>query len=273
MYRFLLFIKTIYTVLLFVALEAVAVYIFFSSNPYHKALAINASNVVMASIYSGASGTVNFFSLSSQNEHLAQENAFLREQLSRRVLNDTIEDAEFIEDKYIAARIINNSITGQNNFITINKGWADGIEKDMALLDNHGIVGYVLECSENLAVAISVLNFRDFRTIGKVKDSDNTGKISWNGHNHRVVQFTGVPKYAKLKIGDTVLTQYSNIFPDNYPIGVVRNFSLENGTSYNVDVILFTDMSVVKYVYAVQNPLQKERSELENKTINNAENN
>lgn len=274
MYKLLLFLKNIHTVLLFIVLEVVAGYVFFGSNPYQKAIALNASNKVMGTLYEQTSATVNFFGLSAENERLASENAYLRQQLSSMVQPDSIEHSTLVADKYIAARVIRNSTAGQNNFITLNKGRREGMEPEMALLNNDGIVGYILDCSENFSVAISILNYCNFRTSGKLKDTDNTGNITWDGHDYRVVQFTGVPKYSKIQIGDTILTtEYSNIFPTNYPIGTVKSFELDNGTNFNAQIELFADMSKLRYVYAVQNPLQRERAELEQATDSNAENN
>lgn len=265
MYKFLLFLKTIHTVLLFIVLEFVAGWIFFGGTPYHKARFINSSNIVMGEIYDKSSSVVNFFSLAGENRKLAEENARLRHELSRLAPVDSIPAIDTtLASKYIAARVVRNSISKANNFITINKGRAQGIEPEMALLNEQGIVGYVLDCSENFSVAISILNHNDFSTGGQIKGSDFTGSVTWDGMSHRIVQLNQIPKYAQMSVGDTIVTiGYSNIFPAECPIGVVREFQLIDGTFLKADVELFADMSQLKYVYAVQIPFQAERAALE----------
>lgn len=276
MYRFLLFIKNIQTTLLFIALEIMAGWFFFGTNPYQKAKMINTSNVVMSGIYDGTSMVTGYFSLSSDNELLANENALLKKRLSNyESLKESVMATDSLhlvdtslKSTYIAAKVIRNYYTKPNNYITINKGRAQGIEPEMALVNDAGIVGYVLDCSENISVALSVLNHNDFNTSGKIKNTDFPGSVTWNGVSYRTVQLTEIPKYSNIAPGDTIVTtEYSNIFPANYPIGVVRDFELINGTFYKANVDLFADMSRLTYVYAIKIPLQEERSELEDKVI------
>lgn len=166
--------------------------------------------------------------------------------------------------RYTVARVINNSITKRDNYIVIDKGRKDGMEPDMALVSDLGIVGYLLACSQNYSVALSVLNASDFKTSGRIKGSDFTGTISWPGLSHRTVDLTQVPKYAGIKPGDTIVTtDYSNIFPADFPIGRVSDCQMSDGAFYNARVELFADMSTLKYVYAVKLPRQRERDSLE----------
>lgn len=276
MYRFLLFLKNIQTTLLFIILEIAAGWFFFGSNPYQKAKMINTSNTVMSGLYDGTSMVKGYFNLSSENELLANENAMLRQQLSKYQHLSTsviaVDSLHLIDtsliSNYIAAKVIRNYYTKPNNYITINKGRAQGIEPEMALVNESGIVGYILDCSENISVAISILNQNDFKTSGKIKNTDFTGSVTWDGGSYRTVQLSVIPKYANISPGDTIVTtEYSNIFPANYPIGVIQDFELINGTFYKANVEMFADMSQLNYVYAIKIPLQQERSELEEKLI------
>lgn len=264
MYRFLLFLKNIHTVLLFIVLEIVAGWFFFRSNSYQKAKFINASNVVMSSIYDNTSAVVDYFGLFGENERLANENARLKHELSRYRTIDSIDIDTTLSSKYIAARVIRNTITKPNNFITLNKGRKQGIKPEMALINEQGIVGYVLDCSDNFSVAISILNNKDFRTSGKIKNSDFQGSVMWDGKSYRTVQLDELPKYTEINIGDTIVTtEYSAIFPAECPIGVITDFEMANGTFYRANIELFVDMSRLQYVYAIELPMQAERTTIE----------
>lgn len=223
---------------------------------------INAANLALGSVYKQKTAFIDYFGLKTENQRLAWENAQLRNQLSRYTKTDSLPDPQTAD--YIVARVVNNSFTKRDNYITIDKGSKQGIRADMALINDQGIVGYVLDCSDNYSVAISVLNTTDFRTSGKIKGSDFTGSIMWDGLDYRKVYFDEIPKYADMNLGDTVVTtDYSNIFPSERPIGTIINFELINGTFFKAQVKLFTDFSRLKYVYAVELKSQAERATLE----------
>lgn len=267
MFKLLLLLKRIHYVLLFLILEVVAVSLFLSSNPYQKARMANLSNIVMGQIYGHISDVNGYFNLTQENDKLRQEVIELRSRLSRIKQVDSLPIPDSLlqpGERYVVVRVIRNSITKRNNFMTINKGLKDGIVPDMALLNQDGIVGYVLTCSENFAIAVSMLNVKDFNTSGKIKGSDFTGSVSWDGLSHRIVQLDEIPKYADMKIGDTIVTtDYSNRFPPDLPIGTITSFEMINGTFYKAQVELFADMGRLKYLYAVEPAGQKEREELE----------
>lgn len=73
-----------------------------------------------------------------------------------------------------------------------------------------------------------------------------------------------------IKIGDTIVTgASSSIFPENIPIGVIKNFDLNNSqSSYSIDIRLFNDMAAIKSIYVIENTKRKEIIELEAKTSN-----
>ena len=277
MFKLLLFLKRIHYVLLFLVLEAAAVFMFVRSNPYHNARMVNASNAILGGIGRQLSSVDDYFGLRRENLKLTEEIARLRAELSRlpetKAAVPTLElDSAFraATTSYKTAKIVRNSVTKRDNYLTINRGSADGIRPDMALMTNDGIVGYVVDCSPHHSVAISILNASDFRTSGKIKGSDFTGSILWDGLDYRHVEFTEVPKYAGIEKGDTIVTtEYSNIFPAELPIGTVEDFELVNATFFKVRLRLFADMSRLKYVYVVSLDDQQERGELERRTIKN----
>lgn len=276
MLKLLLFLKRIHYVLLFIALEAIAVSVFLHSNVYQKARIAGASDRLVSGVYDKLADVSGYFGLRAENERLVGELARLRSQMSAHLHADTIlgrvdSVAALRYYEYQPARVIRNSISKRQNYLTIDRGALDGVEPEMALITDDGIVGYVVHCSDHFSVAVSILNTEEFRTSGCIKGSDFAGSIYWDGLSHREVILDEIPKYADMEVGDTVVTTcYSYIFPPDQPIGTVESFEMVNGTFYKVRVKLFADLARVRHVYVVRYLEQEERRALET-TVGNAE--
>ena len=107
----------------------------------------------------------------------------LKEQLNRyrsSVGKDTIPFDSVLHDyDFAVARVVNNSVAQINNYITIDKGRAEGIEPEMGVVDQNGVVGIINVVGEHHSVAISVLNPK-LRLSCKVKGSDYFGSLVWD---------------------------------------------------------------------------------------------
>ena len=266
MIKFFLFIKKIHVVLIFIVLEAAALHYYAGSTSYTKAKLITASNYVAGGIYAQLSGLNSYFRLKKENASLAAELAAVRNELEnykREIFGDTTlsagDSATLLDAvsgrrryEYFAARVVNNTITRQENYMTLNRGVDDGLQPDMAVIADGGIAGYVLGCSDHFSICISVLN-RNFRTSGKIKGSDNFGSISWDGVSYEYLTLSEIPKYAEIHAGDTIVTTtHSSIFPPDVMIGTVESFALNNATYYDVKVRLHTDIAALNNVTVVK---------------------
>lgn len=155
--------------------------------------------------------------------------------------------------QYYPARVINNSITRQENYITLDVGARDGIMPDMALVSGDGIVGYVLGCSNRFSVCMSVLN-TNFRTSGRIKGNDYFGSVYWDGISFEYLTLSEIPKYAPVAVGDTIVTtNYSSIFPPDLMIGTVESFTLNNATYYDVKVKLHGNLAALNNLLVIRN--------------------
>jgi rod shape-determining protein MreC len=275
MVRFILFLKKISFILLFFAIEAVALRYLSNSSEYNQAKVIRASYLLTGDVYAGIAAARHFFSLGWENRQLTDEVARLREQLQfYRQQADTLPvdssrmDSVGLRYAYTAARVNNNSIYRRENYITIDKGTLDGVRAEMALLSNGAIVGYVLNCSDHFSVAISILN-TDFRTSGRIQGEDYFGSIFWDGLRSDEVVLSEIPKYAPIAVGDTIVTtDYSSYFPPGLLIGTVRSFELVNGTYYDARIQLSADVAALRYVVLADYLDREEKLELEHETIN-----
>jgi rod shape-determining protein MreC len=79
-----------------------------------------------------------------------------------------------------------------------------------------------------------------------------------------------IPRLVPVKIGDTIVTgAMSSIFPENIPIGFIKEFNLNDAQSfYNINIQLFNDMANIKNSYIISNKNRKEILDLEAETNN-----
>lgn len=261
--------------LLFLGLEILCFVMVVSFNDYQRSSFLSSANRVSGHIYASTSRIYHFFSLVDENKILSMENVRLRNQIdewkSRGIaalpnLGDTLPQPQYY---YREAKVINNSVNKLRNFMTIDKGRASGIAKDMAVVSPQGVVGTVWNTSENFATVIPLINTQ-LKISGRLKSTNYFGSIEWDGLSSRYVWLTEIPIHAPVSMGDSVVTSgYSSIFPDDLLIGEVDDVETDKGGGfYNIRVKLVVDFQSVSYVQVIENRLQKEQIELEKMEAN-----
>jgi rod shape-determining protein MreC len=255
---------------LFLLLEVACVYLLVQNNTYHRASFINSANDLTGSIYKANANVREYLHLRDENVRLASENAYLRNKsltsymkipMGEFFIKDTIYRQQYV---YTYAKVVNNSTHQQNNYLTLNKGYKQGIQRDMAVITTDGIVGVVTNTSANFSTVMSVLH-RNTIVNSKLKKDGSFGPMSWDGRDYRYVQLKDIPTHARMKSGDTVITSsYSATFPEGIPVGTVESYERKQGEYfYTVQVRLIADMKKVNYVYVVHNILKEEQDSLE----------
>lgn len=271
MYRLLLFLGKIYVLLIFLVLEGFAIHFYANSTTFTKARLLTASNKVVGGFYKGISGVEHFWSLRKTNRLLEERVQNLENELAAYRIHYSDEQlasigvAAELPYEYVVGRVVRNSVGRQENYIMVDKGTRDGIEKGMGVVSLDGyMVGYVESCSERNSICVSALN-TGFRASGSVQGTDHFGSISWPGRNVRYMRLTEIPKYAEIARGDTVVTtSYSFYFPQGIQIGTIETFETDESTaSYIIDVRLGVDISSLRDVVLIKNPEAYERIRLE----------
>jgi len=263
-----LFIKRVYVFVIFIVLMVMAINYYANSTSYTQAQMLAMTNSVAGGVYKQFARIGEYFQLRSDNDMLAAELARLHNELTvyRAMMPDSLthELAAGIGDYVIMqASVINNTLMRQQNFITLDRGRRDGVEREMAVITPEGyIVGYVMEVGERNSVAISVLN-TEFRTSGRIKGRDYLGSVLWTGRNPEYVTLTEIHRYAEIAIGDTVVTDYSSRFPKDVVIGVVEDYQLTQAGYHNVRVRLAARFSALRKVLLVRYHDMAERLWLE----------
>ncbi|MCX7728164.1 MAG: rod shape-determining protein MreC [Bacteroidia bacterium] len=259
--------------LTFVFIQGVSIYLIYHNNTYTSSVLMDFSNEMAGQWYEKKMQVYQYFNLKKENEQLALLNAELLNKsyyafkiLSAKeyLVKDTIIQQEY---SFINADVINSTFNNQKNYITLNVGRNMGIQRDMAVITNNGIVGSIKDVSEHYSTVITLLH-RDFLVNGMLKDG-SCGPLSWNGESRKILEMNDVPLHAKIKIGDTVYTShFSHIFPQMIPIGTVEHFERKQKNSfYTVKVRIFTDFNSIKHVYVVRHIYKKELDSLQKKSF------
>lgn len=264
------FIVRFHFTILFIVFEIFCLLLLVNYNNYQKSEFLNSSNAISGGIYEKVSSVTDYLSLAKTNEELNRENVRLRNLLhssyklttdSFFVFLDTIYKQQYI---YRTAKIINNSVNKQLNYITLNKGRIHGIEREMAVVTDNGVVGVVKSVSDNFASVISVLNDR-LRISAKLKGNNYHGSLIWDGLDYRKAMLKDIPFHVKIAKGDTIVTSgYSAIFPEGLQLGVVDEVMTSSGSNFqNIKVLLSNDFKSLSYVKVVGDLMKEERLKLE----------
>ena len=256
--------------LLFLLLLVISFSLTIQSHSYQKSKIISSANFFTGGIYQRINNIDEYFGLRAQNEELAKENARLKSIVFNQKDTTKLPQVDSIKGikkiNIIVSKVIHNSYSIQENYITINNGAASGIKPNMGVINSAGIVGIVDNTSKNFATIISILNV-NIKINAKIKKSNHFGTLSWNGKSTGFVQLTDVPRLAGVRKGDTIVTgAESRVFPENIGIGTIEKVYTDNETNYyTLDVKLFNDMTNLGHVYVIKNKDTEEIMNLENK--------
>lgn len=260
--------------MLFLLLMITAISLTIQSHSYHKSKIISSANFFTGGVYEKINNVNEYFDLKTKNDELAIENGRLKSLLFN--LKDSTKAPSFDSIKgvkktdIIISKVIKNSYSLQENFLTINSGENQGVKPDMGVINSLGIVGIIDNTSANYATVLSILNVKS-QINAKIKKSNHFGTLNWNGKSTGFVQLIDVPRLASVKKGDTIVTgAQSTIFPENINIGTIENVYNDNETNmFMINIRLFNDMTSLGHVYIIKNKDKKEIEELEKKSIKN----
>ncbi len=258
----------------FVILEVVSFVLLFKFNSYQGSVWFTSANAVAGKVYEADAAVKNFFSLTKINQQLNVRNLYLEQtvrKLSEQVHAETGDSswlrrtqAQVLDQyKLIPAKVITNSIDKRDNFITIDKGRADGVRPDMGVACGTGIVGVVYMVSEHYAVVIPVLNSKSNISV-TIRKRGYFGYLHWTGGASDLAYVDDIPRHAHFRLGDLVETSgYSAMFPPGIIAGqILHVYNSRDGLSYRVQVRLTTDFSNLRDVCVIDNTAMKERIDL-----------
>ena len=256
--------------LLFLLLLGTSLVLTIQAHSYHRSKVISSANFLSGGVYEQINSVHEYFGLRDQYEELANENARLKSLLFNIKDSTVIQNIDSIKGiskvNLLVSKVIHNSYSTHENYLTINSGDADGVKPDMGVINSAGIIGVVDKTSKNYATVVSILNIKS-RINAKIKKSNHFGSLMWDGKNTGFVQLIDVPRLASVRKGDTIVTGgQSVIFPENIGIGTIDKVYTDSETNYyTLRIRLFNDMTNLGHVYIIKSKDREEIITLEKK--------
>ena len=257
--------------LLFLLLEVAAFLLVVWSNAYPRSSALSTANRLVAWQYEMVAEVTGYFGLKGVNERLAAENAALRSQLENsglweesdadttKILSTNYKsplkgDLEGPRIIYREGKVVQMTMNGMRNYLTINCGEEDSVYEGMGVRNEEGAVGIVATVGKHYAVVLPLINIETHLSCRFLKN-DYIGTLQWDGRDTRFAELADVATHLEVNVGDTIVTSgLSTSFPAGVPVGVVEECRLEEGASYyTVRVSLATDFRRLRYIEVIDN--------------------
>lgn len=241
----------------------------FQFNNYQGSVWFSSANAFTGKVYELSSMIDSYFNLSKVNQDLTQRNLYLErkvkllsDKLARRTGDSKkMNDMEVFKDfRLIPAKVIDNSVSKTDNFITLDKGSADGVRADMGVACGNGIVGIVFMTTEHYSVVISVLNTHTNISCS-IQGRDYFGYLRWSGGRSDIAYVDDIPRHAHFKNHEKVVTSgYSSVFPPGVMVGeITKVLNSQDGLSYRLQVKLSTNFSRLRDVCIIDDATAAER--------------
>lgn len=246
--------------LFFLFLEFIAFQLIINNLSFHKSKFISSASSITGGFYNKINTISDYFQLDIENKELLNENLILRNKLEKLSQNmDTVAVSKIFNKtkfsqrySYFQGRVEKNQFRNNYNFLTINLGEKDSITPEMGVINSKGILGITENVLQSYSRVRSILN-KNSKINAKLKNSNYFGTLTWDGLDYNITQLMDIPRQAKLKVGDTIITGgMSSIFPEGIPIGRVNNIVNELSIKRIINIQLFNDMSNLKNIYVVK---------------------
>lgn len=265
--------------ILFVLLEVFSFWLLVNNNNYWGVKYFNTANTVNAKALEISNSVREYTNLREVNTSLAEENRRLNELVTTlQQQKPANAPAGYKPDSAFASRfkwvtiakVILNTTHQTDNYLTIDKGYADGVKEGMGVISSTGIVGKVKICNEHYSVITSILHSQ-FMISTKLLRSGDMGTAKWENSNiPSIIQLKDISRYKTIAKGDTAVTSDQNaVFPPGIAVGRIRNFKVAPDQAfYEIDLDLSTDFSKLSYVYLVENKLLDQQQSIQEGILN-----
>lgn len=231
-------------------------------------------NIAGSKVAEAFNGFVEVFAdyddLQKENESLRAElDAYKEKEYEEAILreqNDWLKDYINFHStnpsaKLTDAKIISREAGNFGTVITLNKGSAHSIKKDMPVITADGLLGYVSEVALNWCKVTTVIEAKN--SIGVYSERKGTQGILTGSVELReqgLCKMTFINGADGMQIGDKIFTSggSQSIYPSNLYVGSVSELKIDPVTGEAVAIVTpkidFTKLSDISDVMIILNP-------------------
>ncbi|MCI8641664.1 MAG: rod shape-determining protein MreC [Clostridia bacterium] len=248
--------------------------VIFSNKESNTSFFENIANKLVMPIQNGLtyvknklSGNSTFFSdinnLKIENKELQDKNSQLEQSLREleniKTENETLKEYLGLTEKYgeyktIPGYVINKDISNYSKMIVINVGKDDGVEENMTVIADEGLVGHVVSVTKNTAKVMTII---DTSSSISCLMSTNKDSIVCKGTlgNNSELKAIYIPTDADLIQGDSVDTSgLGGIYPKGIHVGNIKKIvSTKNITDRYAVIDTAVDFNKINTVLVIKN--------------------
>lgn len=180
-------------------------------------------------------GVMALNNLKAEHQLLAENVRELRQQSREyqemKLENERLRALLSFKEKFayqtVGAEVIGRNMNNWDNFLVINKGLNDGIDRGMAVITKNGLIGQTMMVTNNTAQVLLILD-ENSTVSGIVQETRENGMIEGQGKRSSFLQMQRLPRDAKVKVGDHIFSSgLGGVFPKGIFIGRVEKISTD----------------------------------------------
>lgn len=191
----------------------------------------------------------NYEQMQRSNAEIRKENERLKEQLGF---------SNSLEEKNYPAQIISRDADNLYAYLTINKGSAAGIRKNMPVIacqnGNFGLVGKIVQVGKFTSIVMPVYNL-NCTVSARIQNTRDLGLVSGNGNQNANLSMKYIRKRVldELHYGDVVVTSGENSnYMRDLPLGTISKISVvDYNSSLDIELTPVIDFSRLENVVVV----------------------
>lgn len=264
------FLKRFQIFLVFILLQIVALTTYSAYSEFARLQMLTTTSALNSQLFEIRHSVDKHFYLETSNRSLVYKNKQLLEQMKNAhyriekgkvYIDDTLYKQTFF---YIPAEVIQNTYDKRNNYMTIDIGKKQGIQKNDGVFSAKGVVGKIHYVGENYSLVKTVLS-QNVNIDVMLQKTGAFGFVKWDAKHPKIIQITGISNDITIKKHEKVISYGSSgIFPKGIPVGrVISKKHIEGKPLFDIQVRIFEDFRTIQHVYVVKNTMKKEILDLQ----------
>ena len=188
-------------------------------------------------------GNSSYFSsldvLKKENEELKNKNSKLETELRElevlKAENKNLQEYMNLTEKYsdyeaIPAYVINKDVSNYSSNLVINVGSKDGIEEDMTVIADKGLVGHIISVEEKSSKVQVIID--PASTVScNISTAEESIICKGTLDNDQIIRATYIPTGAELIVGDSIQTSgIGGIYQKGIYVGTIKEIITTNNS-------------------------------------------